>query len=366
MKLKSLQIKNFRVIKDLEIDFVGSGSGPRQITALIGDNGSGKTTVLQAIALVLSLATRRTKSPEDFLWHGFMPERVSSLGPTYIELEITMDQAEICAVRDVRDLWNTTVHAPGAKPPREYIAPPGDFTDFKVAYESGVIRCGSAVEPQLLGRYLVKAMLSIDPSLRKHFAEMGDVFWFDQDRNLGAAMLSRPNGDMEGKEIRESWQGGVERLREYLIGWWGYHTSPEKDGGKDYISELEPMFERVFPSTKFRGLKPRELNSTGRASDFYFLLERQGRVFDIGEMSSGEQAVFPLLYEFVRLDIAKSIVLIDELELHLHPPQQQALLAALPKIGPDCQFIISTHSPYLEEVIPDEHEVRLDGGRSCL
>jgi predicted ATP-dependent endonuclease of OLD family len=83
-------------------------------------------------------------------------------------------------------------------------------------------------------------------------------------------------------------------------------------------------------------------------------------------MSSGEQAVFPLIYEFVRLDIAKSLVLIDELELHLHPPQQQALLGALPKIGRDCQFIITTHSPYLADVIPTENEVRLDGGRRSL
>jgi predicted ATP-binding protein involved in virulence len=83
-------------------------------------------------------------------------------------------------------------------------------------------------------------------------------------------------------------------------------------------------------------------------------------------MSSGEQAVFPLIFEFTRQNIAKSIVLIDELELHLHPPQQQALLSALRKLGPDCQFIISTHSPYLEKAIPEEEEIRLPGGRRCL
>jgi predicted ATP-binding protein involved in virulence len=83
-------------------------------------------------------------------------------------------------------------------------------------------------------------------------------------------------------------------------------------------------------------------------------------------MASGEQAIFPLLYEFVRLDIAKSVVLIDELELHLHPPQQQALLSALRRIGPDCQFIITTHSPFLTEVIPEDEKVPLEGGRRCL
>lgn len=99
---------------------------------------------------------------------------------------------------------------------------------------------------------------------------------------------------------------------------------------------------------------------------FYFLLERAGRVFDIAEMSSGEQAIFPLICEFVRLNIRKSVVLIDELELHLHPPEQQGLLAALPKMGPDCQFLITTHSAYVEGAIPNEQETRLLGGRLCL
>jgi len=83
-------------------------------------------------------------------------------------------------------------------------------------------------------------------------------------------------------------------------------------------------------------------------------------------MSSGEQAVFPLVYEFAKFRIARSIVLIDELELHLHPPQQQSLLGALRRLGPDCQFLITTHSPYLSDVIPQEHKVRLPGGRECL
>ena len=78
------------------------------------------------------------------------------------------------------------------------------------------------------------------------------------------------------------------------------------------------------------------------------------------------QAVFPLIYEFVRLDIQRSVVLIDELELHLHPPEQQRLLSALPKLGPDCQFLLTTHSDYLTSAIPNEQEVRLERGVRCL
>jgi predicted ATPase len=147
---------------------------------------------------------------------------------------------------------------------------------------------------------------------------------------------------------------------------WGYHTSQNGRTSKDYIVEIEDSYNKLFPGTRFVGIEPMPGISEPRPHDFLFLIDRDGRKCDISEISSGEQAIFPVIYEFVRLDIAKSIVLIDELELHLHPTGQQALLGMLRKIGSDCQFLISTHSPYLEEIIPDDHEVRLEGGRRCL
>jgi predicted ATP-dependent endonuclease of OLD family len=61
-----------------------------------------------------------------------------------------------------------------------------------------------------------------------------------------------------------------------------------------------------------------------------------------------------------------SIILIDELELHLHPPEQQTLYARLPLLAPDCQFLITTHSPDLASLATEEETVRLRGGRLCL
>ncbi len=159
-----------------------------------------------------------------------------------------------------------------------------------------------------------------------------------------------------------AWNRGIERLRHDLIQWYAYHTSRRVSPATDYLQKLEDMFTRFFPGAHFVGIEPREVLAIG---DFesYFLIQRNERVYDIAEMSSGEQAIFPLLYEFARHSIARSIVLIDELELHLHPPLQQMLLSALRTIGPDCQFIVTTHSPYLEEATPDELEIRLPGGR---
>ncbi len=71
MKLNHVMIQNFKRIKGpLVMDFGSVHSDePRPLTCLIGDNGSCKTTVLQAISLVLSLATWRTRLAKDFNWN---------------------------------------------------------------------------------------------------------------------------------------------------------------------------------------------------------------------------------------------------------------------------------------------------------
>jgi predicted ATP-binding protein involved in virulence len=83
-------------------------------------------------------------------------------------------------------------------------------------------------------------------------------------------------------------------------------------------------------------------------------------------MSSGEQSVFPILYEFVRQQIAHSVVLIDEIDLNLHPPVAQLLVSQLPKIGPTCQFILTTHSEAVNNIIGEDETFRLPGGSLCL
>ena len=364
MKLKHVAIRNFKVLQAVEFPTDDAPGALSSLTALLGDNGSGKTSVLQAIALTLSMATRRTRDMGSFSWHGFLPERVPSLGATFVELQVVFDPEEVSLTSELFHAWQDSL--PPERRQTWRIVPPSAHTDVTLQFQDGRVSSPQGFEAvnQFLGRYYIKALSKTRPDLKESFSKLGDVFWFDQNRNLGTLVFDERDSEDNGV-TREGWKSGVEQLRRYLVTWWAHHTTPHM-GGRDNIIPLQDLVNRVFPGTRFVGVMPRDVYGAELGEDSYFLLDRNGRIYDLAEMSSGEQAVFPLAYEFVRLDIKRSIVLIDELELHLHPPEQQRLLAALPKIGPDCQFLITTHSEFLTSAIPNEQEVRLDRGTRCL
>jgi len=363
MRIRSIDITNFKGIAKLKHDFTDQYTGePRDITAVFGENASGKTSLLQAIALVLSIATRKISGVDEFSWHGFLPDRVNSLGDTRVELQVELTPEEINTVKEIFDLWKQYKISDDRK-----LATPKQDRVIRLVYQNGKVTCsgGLAQNVELWARYYTSGLVKKERKYLSYFEKVGDVFWFDQYRNLGSGLVEAE----ANKELAEkiSWQAGVEGLRKYLVGWWNYHQYSKDRSEDDFINRLQIPFSRVFLDTTFDGLEPMpEDNESSIPPEFYFMLRHDERRYDISEMSSGEQAVFSVMYEFVRQRIAHSIVLIDELELHLHPPQQQTLYNSLRKIGSNCQFIITSHSPFLEDVIPDEDKLRLRNGQVLM
>jgi len=89
------------------------------------------------------------------------------------------------------------------------------------------------------------------------------------------------------------------------------------------------------------------------------------------QLSSGEKAVFTMLLELAmdaytyNSDLknplhAPGIVLVDEIELHLHPKWQTSILHALNKTFPNIQFIVTTHSPLVINHLKNENLILLD------
>ncbi|MFA5018797.1 MAG: AAA family ATPase, partial [Methylobacter sp.] len=60
---------------------------------------------------------------------------------------------------------------------------------------------------------------------------------------------------------------------------------------------------------------------------------------------------------------ARGIVLIDEVDMHLHPVWQQTILGGLTKAFPKIQFIVTTHSPQVISTVPAKQIRILDDNK---
>src|SRR5215210_6825828 len=81
MYLRSLRIENVRSIEHLELDFVREDGTTRPWTVLLGENGTGKSTVLRAAALVLGgsdILPALVPEPEVWVRNGAREARISA------------------------------------------------------------------------------------------------------------------------------------------------------------------------------------------------------------------------------------------------------------------------------------------------
>lgn len=373
MKIESLNIHNFKRLENLSVEFKNKSTGDVANQFLVvGDNGTGKTTVLQAIALCLSVVSGRIRKIAEFDWIGWVPGRYWRWGPPKIEMIVHFTDDEIRATQEAAKLW---YDFKGSRFSDKYIEPL-HRNILKVSLDGEQFRVDdhttSHLPPQAYlfrGRAYAASILQENPAARDLFNRLPGIFWFDQFRNLATAPGSREvevDGELKEEPAEHVAYGvGVSRLRQFLNRWklQRLQAPPRKD---DYLMELENHYKRIFPGRSFSDPEPMFRGGVPSPTDYYFMISDGSKTYDIAEMSAGEQSVFPMLYEFVRQRIRNSVVLIDEIDLNLHPPLAQALLASLPRLGPQCQFIFTTHSRAISEVVSPHEIHRLEGGRPCL
>ncbi len=97
----------------------------------------------------------------------------------------------------------------------------------------------------------------------------------------------------------------------------------------------------------------------------HMLVNKNGEIFNLEQLSDGEKNLIAVVGDIARrLSIANpnskkplegdGIILIDEVDLHLHPAWQRLIIPKLTELFPNCQFFITTHSPQvLSHVRPE-------------
>ncbi|MBR1634144.1 MAG: AAA family ATPase [Lachnospiraceae bacterium] len=116
----------------------------------------------------------------------------------------------------------------------------------------------------------------------------------------------------------------------------------------------------MFP--EFTGVRIDRVNDT-------LLIEKDGESLNISQLSDGEKCTIALFGDIARRmsiandgvllnpNMGEGIVLIDEVDLHLHPGWQRKVVGMLHDTFPNVQFILTTHSPQVLGEAGDDFEV---------
>ena len=126
-------------------------------------------------------------------------------------------------------------------------------------------------------------------------------------------------------------------------------------GDEETVKDVEKWFEWLQGALR-ELFDNDQLELKFLLEDMCFKIKLPGREeFGLDEMASGYEALFDLFSEIVirmeqqahlKYDLP-GIVLIDEIELHLHIARQKKVLPFLVRAFPNLQFIVATHSPFV-------------------
>ncbi len=354
MKVQSLKLKHFKKFQNPPVfDFTEPETGlARDMIVLVGMNGSGKTSLLQAIAATLGVAAGRFDKLSDLGWIGFNHELLGANWGQFdpeVDMKVQFSSSELQTVRDF--------HNKLQKMGRELPVSPAENPVVTLNWRGDSVQADSNSEFfQFKGRDYAK-QLSRSEGFQV-FERAGTVLWYTEQRTSTSLTTEDQNLRLEISE---------DTLRDRLSKWRQFHQDSQpggrikqlRPGQKDLYAEIERSYKIVFPDHGFEGPVPREGIDDILKEPWFYLSDGKNH-YEISEMSGGERAVFPILVDFVSWNIHNSVILIDEIELHLHPPMQQALIRALPKLGKNNQFIITTHSDYVEQLAPEAHIIRLE------
>ena len=369
MYLKKLHISNFRCFRDYTIEFAPG------VTVLFGKNGSGKSTLIHAIHKALSFAFKNDKVEEGELTlsSGFpslrpnqyrkkediVRDEKSGLSLPYICIHAEADFLETTLDWDMYALTSTFALQPSKyktayKLLMSRIKETGTFPVF--AYFSDSFphistKASTLTKTQLSLRNLGYLGWDDETAYSDLWITRLTKIWTMWDRakmnvrHEEAALANCDNFKASGIINEKEYCEDVDLHRTRL-------ENAQKDFNK-YNPEISSIRECLVNfSKKLPGIDVQNVFVSVYEEDGLCLETKDGQNPPFEKLPAGYKRIF-----YMALDIAyrsyilngttdsEGIVVIDEIDLHLHPALEQVILQCFQETFPNIQLVVSTHSP---------------------
>lgn len=369
MYLRTLHVRHIKRLSDFTLDLTRSGK-PRMWTVLIGENGTAKTTLLQAVGLLAAGFKSADGLSRSIIGH--LRDRRSN-APLLLEADFDFTERG-------RALESHPLLAPGQPFAtlsglrgrlglRSWLRLPEGSTGFEggssYTADGAPIATLGGVAPGLHDP-LVRAR---DHNLRSWFvAAYGIARWLPDPS--ASPPLDRPSYERLEPLFNH-------RASLISTSFTNYFAGGSKDKARRYLLVLKQALLTV--DSLLPDIKDVELRGSGGVTKAGDLLERDKFEQAMGAgrqkipgvaLSHGYQSSIAWIADLVGHIVLEAndpvapsemegLVLIDEIDLYLHPTWQVTLIPALRKTFPKLQFIVSTHSPLVLAGLAADEIVRL-------
>jgi len=337
MQLKRLTLTHFRVFEQTEFEFHPG------MNLLVGVNGAGKSSVLDALRVMLSRSLPRFTASKSKSAAFEINDITAGRGALTAEL-----QFEAAGIQ-----FEHLMHRPREK----YVADP--------QAKAGQVR------DQTLDLIERNDLRPDERGILKHLkssAEQPLVVYFSTHRSLFGSKRSAVSGQAAAFAAALLPNRGL-RLLEFAH-WWLAQEALSREvamtPAAHYLNVLNAAVTSFLDDcTNLRAVSGPETT---------LLIDKPGATLDVRQLSDGERSIVALVLDLARrlaqanpklkdpLTEGKAVVLIDELDLHLHPRWQRIIVEKLTRTFPNCQFIATTHSPQIVGEVSSDTITLIENG----
>lgn len=385
MKVKRLKMQSFRGIGDLTLDF-----DETKPTVLIGINGVGKSSILDCLAILLSQLTANIQNLPSAI-RSFDEQDISNnCKETHNRITIFLDsvteanwsmskvskknyeQNERMSPQNVQVKLKSQIDDLEFLK-REYLSSNhknyliAKINDLQALYESiiqsqeEVIKALESLSKQLeregvLEKSLQTAIDYIFSQLKTNSeASIPLAVYYPVNRAVIDMPLeiSEKNVFKQIDAYEQALTGGRIDFKSFFE-WFRNREDLENEKRRDNPDYRDKQLETVRQAIS--SLIPDFSNLRVERFPLRMTVKKSQEELIVNQLSDGEKCLLAMVGDLARrLAIANpglseplqgaGVVLIDEIELHLHPKWQREIIPALTRTFPNCQFIVTTHSP---------------------
>lgn len=352
MKIARISLSNYRGFKALQLSL------HPKLTVIVGINGCGKTTMVSAIQLLLWSYIRHFRKD---LRRGSIPSiKPDDVYQTHTK-ESDIKRHYPCSIKGKLDFSDGE-----------------DFDDLflddEFDFEFDLVGC-ELKSDNSRAKWLEGSFADMDAAKKRM-----DIAFEDLDRAQGSASDFIPLPLVASYGTNRLWRrsAGVRKINRTSTRFAGYDGAVSNTSDflkfEWFIFYLITHVDKRIAAEIFLGVIESIKSVSGwtmtppKPEQREIVFSRKNEKMKLSQLGDGVRCVIGLVGDLAcrcamlnmskgrdSVKSASGVVLIDEIDLHLHPAWQQTILSDLQKAFPKLQFIVTTHSPQVLSTVHKEN-----------